>query len=503
MEKDRERRFQTAEDILADLRNIEEGFPLGTKIRPRKRTFVPASIVVLPFDDLSPNKDQDIQCEGLADTLITALNQLENLYIPARTSSFSFKGREKDYQEIGKKLNVDSILEGSIQKAGTQLRIAARIIKASDGKQIWGQLYSGDEKDIFRIQDQISFAIVDKLKVNLKGAERENLKKKHTKNIEAYNLYIKGRHFWSKRTKKELQRSIEYFKRAIDMDPIYALAYAGIADAYISLGTFFIAPKEAFPRAKIAAKKALEIDEAICEAHTSLGTIYFYYDWDWEAAESAFKRAIELNPYYALAFYYYSFLMLTVGRFEESLKLASRAQELDPLSAIINTGATFTYTWLRQYDEAIERFHKILELDPYFLYGHIWLGNDYCMKGMYEEGIEELQKVLNIVEDMVYALVHLGWAFAVSGQEEEAIKVLDRLNELSKENYVSPWGRATICVALGKIDQAFEFFEKAYLDREPLFAMCLSGPWYDEVRSDPRFKVLLKKMNLSEKLPAI
>jgi serine/threonine-protein kinase len=536
MEKDRQRRYQTAKDLLADLTNIDEGFPLGTKIRPRRQTFVstlirkklfiPAliitltiialviwqlllqkatiptepsepSIAVLPFEDLSPLKDNEYFCDGLADELINRLTKIERLFVPARTSTFSFKDKGLDIQEIGTRLKVETVLEGSVKKSENKLRIIVQLVNVADGDTLWSDRYEQDEKDIFTIQDEISLAIVDKLKPKLLGGEREKLVKHHTENLEAYNLYLKGLYFWNKRTPEGMRKGKEYFQQAIETDPTYSLAYVGLADAFSLLGYYeILPPKDVYPKAKALARKALEIDHTLGEAYASLGFISTCYDWEWLAAEREFKRAIELNSNYAPAHQWYALNLVATGRFDEAINEVKRAQELDPLSLIVNTAVGFILTFARQYDEAIEQYRKILEMDPEYLMACIMLGGTYGYKEMWEEGIVEGQKSVSIAGDMPYALWFLGWTYASSGQKDEALKVLNRLNELSKEMYVSPESRAWIYLGLDDMDQAFEHLEKAYLERVPGLIYLNVFPTYDKIRSDPRFNALLMKMNL-------
>ena len=542
LEKNREKRYQSAEEALSELKKIEKGIPITEREIPKKKpimskeitlTFglkkllIPAlvviaiaisaviiwqvlrqkqpvtlqprklSVAVLPFEDLSPNKDQEYFCDGLADELINRLTNIESLRVPARTSAFSFKGKGLDIREIGEKLEVENVLEGSVRKEEKKLRITVQLVNVKDGSPLWSEKYERDEVGIFALQDEISLAVVDKLKLKLLGGEREKLMKRHTENLEAYNLYLKGRYFSNRRTEEDVVKGIEYFRQAIENDPTYALAYAGLADAFTILGAFGLRrPKEVFPKAKAEAKKALEIDDMLAEAHASLGFIIKSYDWDWLAAEREFKRALELNPNSTTTHHSYGiYLSHIMGRFDEAITEFKRAQELDPLSFIINATIGTTLTRARRYDEAIEQLRKTIEMDPNFLMAHVWLGIAYCQKEMWEEGIAEYQKAVTMAGDMTLALGCLGLAYGLSGQTDEALKVLNRLNELSKEKYVPPLHKAWIYMGLGEKDKAFEHLEKSYLERDPMMDT-LTGPFYDSLRSDPRFTALLKKMGL-------
>jgi len=533
MEKDRERRYQTAESLLNDLQNIEDSLPLGTKIRPRRETFtqmlirkkllipvfivavavvavliwqllpqqgegpIPAythSIAVLPFEDLSQLKDQEYKCEGIADTLLSALSLIKNIHVPAKTSTFSFKGKEKNYQDIGEKLNVKTVLDGSIQKAGNLLRITSRIVITSDGSQIWSKQYTGEEKDIFDIQDQIAQEVVDNLNIELLGREKAPLVKRYTEDIEAYNLYMQGRYFLAK---FDLEKSLEYFYQAIDKDPTYALAYAGLGWNYNILGMMgFLSPKEAYPRAKEAVEKALESDDTLGLAHSVLATIKLMYDWDWVVAEQENKRAVELNPNNAIIHHGYGGYLAVMGRYDEALAESKRAMELDPLSLEVRMFSGLLFFIMRQSDNAIEQFNKILEMEPnyYIAYGFAALA--YANMGMYKEAFAEAKKVLDLLGPNNETLSTLGIIYAMEGKEDKAKGILDELLELEKQRYVQPSYIASIYGYLGEMDKAFEWLEKAYEERDQQMIYLKAWEIYDPLRSDPRFKAMLKKMKL-------
>jgi len=542
MEKDKANRYQTPEEVLSELTKIEKGIPTAERVIPRtkpstsreltvtfslKKFLLPVSIVavlvitalviwqllpegetvppppdrpsiaILPFEDLSENKDQSYFCDGLADELINRLTNIESLRIPARTSSFSFKGKELGIQEIGKELNVEMVLEGSLRKAGNKLRITAQLVNVSDGFPIWSEKYERDEGDIFLLQDEISLAIVDRLKVKLLGEEKEKIVKRHTENLEAYNLYLQGRYFWNKRTPEGLKKSVDYFEQAIKKDPGYALAYAGLADSYITIGDWNLLPsKEVFPKARAAVLKALEMDDELAEAHNALAAIKKYYDWDWPGAEKEHKRAIELNPNYPTAHQWYAEFLFAMARFDEAIAESKRAQELDPLSPIIfySGGAAFYFS--RQYDKAIEQFKKALNLDPAFPNAHGYIGLCYLQKGMVKDAIAELQ------EDMISEgigpeiIAEAQNVYATSGIKGAFQMYLDYQMMISEQAYVDPLRIAELHAFLDEKDQAFEWLEKAYEQRSPMLVYVRVEPRFDNIRSDPRFKAILKKMNL-------
>ncbi len=537
MEKDRNRRYQTAADLLSDLRNIEGGFPLGTKIRPRRETFVTAlirkkffvpvlviavaiiviivwqlfpqrdavftpsgvpSIAVLPFADLSPHKDQEYFCDGMTDDIITKLSGINELKVISRTSVMRYKNSDKDIKKIGQELNVATVLEGSIQKERDKIRINVQLINMEDGFHLWAETYDQKLAGIFDIQDEISQAITEALRIELIDKEKALLVKRYTENLEAYNLYLKGRYFWNKRTEEGYQKSLEYFQEAIEKDPTYALAYTGIADYYNLLGYYdYLPPKEAFPKAKAAAEKALEMDETLAEAHNSLAMVKENYDWDWKGAEREYRRAIELNPNYATAHQWYAGYLGAMGRHDESIAENKQAQELDPLSPIIGADLGTNFISARQYDQAIKEFQKVLEMDPDYIVAHLFLGMAYAGKEMYDEAIAALQKAQSLSgDDDSLMNVFLGVIYSLSGKKDEAKKVLNKVIELSKHSYVSPWGISLIYVGLGQKDQAFEWLEKAYDERDHWMSSLKVLPIFDSIRSDPRFIALLKKMNL-------
>jgi len=504
--KDREERYQQINDTLIDLRSVKDAFGSGVTRSLQVETEPSPSIAVLPFTNLSADKEQEYFCDGMAEEIINALTQVEGLHVVARTSAFSFRGKQLDIREIGRRLNVGAVLEGSVRRAGARLRITAQLVNVADGYDLWSERYDRDigelccPEDIFGIQDEISLAIVDKLKVKLLGKERAKLVKRHTEDLVAYDLYLKGRYLWNKRTEEGYQKSLEYFQQAIERDPTYALAYAGIADCYDLLGWYdYLPPKEAFPRAKAAAEKALEMDETLAEAKASLGWISVNYDWDWLTAESKYKRAIELNPSYATAHQWYAEYLSYMGKHDESIAEAKRAQELDPLSIIINNDLGQVFYYARQYDRAIEQLQKTLELDPNFIVAHFFLAFLYAQKAMYGKAIAEVQKAMDLSgggDSLIVA--QLGTIYSCSGRRDEAKKVLDELHGLSKKRYVSPFYIALIYMGLGQNDQAFEWLEKAYEERDHWLETLKVHPMLDSLRSDPRFTKLLKKMRLEK-----
>jgi serine/threonine-protein kinase len=535
LEKDREKRYQSAGEVRAELVRIEEGIPSTEREIPRrkpitsreitvtfglKKLLVPAlaiialvilailiwqllpqkelvpapadkhSIAVLPFVDLSPTKEHEYLCDGVAETLINALSGVKDLHVPARTSAFYFKDKDLDVREIGQKLNVEAVLEGSVQVVGDRLRMTARLSNVDDGYQLWSESYERGFEDVFAVQDDIAQKIVKALKIELIGEEEAKIVKHYTKSREAYDLYTRGIYFLNKRGKENLEKSVEYFQEAIEKDTNYALAYVGLAESYITLGDWgYLPPKEAFPKAREAAERALEIDDSLAEAHSALACVKYIFDWDWEGAEEGFKLAISLNPNYALAHKEYGEYLVKLGRFEEALQELERAKELDPFSLIILAIGTWPYRYSGQYDKAIEQLKKVLEMEPDFLPAQSYLGSCYFWKGMYEEALEMYRKHNN-----QYAV---GNTYAKMGKLDEARKILKNYIERAKQgDYRPSYGIAILSFLLGEEEQGFRWLEKAYEYKDEGMVFLKVGRAFDSVRSDLRFKAMLKKVGL-------
>jgi len=494
LQKEPEERFESADDILKTINKVTlEIRPAAMYLRISKN-----SIAVLPFVNLSPQKDQEYFCDGLAEELINSLTKIKDLRVVARASAFSFKGRELDIREIGKTLNVANVLEGSVRKAGNKLRITAQLSNVEDGYQIWSERYDREMDDVFAIQDEISLEIVNKLRIKLGGEEKSMLIRRYTEDLEAYNIYLRGRFYLNKRTKEGLETANQYFEQAIEKNPTYALAYAGIADYYTLLGWFrYLPPNEAFPRAEAAAKKAIEIDESLAEARTSLAWVRTNYNWAWFAAEKEFKRAIELKPSYAVAHQWYSNYLGALGRHEESIAEAKRAQELDPLSLYITFNLGNMLYLARQYDRAKDECQKTLEMDPNFLPARIFLALPYVQKGMYEEAFAEIEKATKIIgKNTPRTLSMLGYINSVSGKRDEAKKILEKLFKLLKKKYVSAWSIASIYAGLGQKKQVFEWLEKAYEKRDQWMKFLKVEPLFDSIRADSGYLDLLHRIGL-------
>jgi serine/threonine protein kinase/Flp pilus assembly protein TadD len=493
--KNREERFQQIDKIANELQELKK--KMGSdkfKSKDIEKEQIP-SIAVLPFIDMSPQKDQEYFCEGMAEELINALTKMSGLHVVSRTSSFQFKEKGYNIQEIGKKLNVKSVLEGAVRKAGSRIRITAQLVNTEDGYHLWSEKFDRDMEDIFVIQDEISLKIVENLKVKLFGSEKTKLLKRHTVDQEAFQLYLKGRYFWKRRHQVGYENAIQFFQQAIDKDPLYALPYIGMADCYNFLGCYgFLPPTKAYPIAKAAIKKALEIDDILGEAHTSLGWIKMFFDWDWQAAEREFKHAISLNPNYPWAHTWYGLCNMMTGQFDKAIKETKRAQELNPLETMVNAMVGLANYVARKYDIAIDQYCETLKMDPNNPLVYLFQGVTYLAKLMWEEATLAFEKLVNLSGRSPFALGFLGMAHAMSGQKEDARKILDQLNRLSKERYVSSLHIALIYIGLDQRDKVFEQLQKAYRERESFLALLKTWPQYDSLRSDPRFDELIKKI---------
>lgn len=451
------------------------------------------SLAVLPFADLSADPAEDYFADGMTEALIADLAKIEALRVISRTSVMRYKGTRKPLPEIAQELKVDALVEGSVLRSGQHVRITAQLVEAATERHLWVETYERDLRDILALQREVAQAIAREIRITVTPQEQAHLASARPVNPEAYQAYLKGRYFWNKRTADGFKKGTEYFQQAIERDPHYAPAYAGLADCYNMLNNYdVLPPRDAAPKAKAAATKALEIDHTLAEGHASLAFTLMYYDWDWSGAEREFQRAIELNPSYAEAHHWYGLYLTAMGRFDEAMAEIRRAEGLDPLSLIINTNVGWVFYFRRQYDQAIEQYRKTLEMDPSFLSAHVKLGWAYEQKQMYEEAIAEFQTVLTRLGDDV--LTELGHAYAVAGQKDKAIKVIAQLRGRAKRRYVSPYLVATIYAGLGETDQAFAWLEKSYDSRCGWLSWLRVDPRLDALRADLRFASLLRRL---------
>lgn len=462
----------------------------------------PVMLAVLPLENLSGNPDEEYFSDGLTEEMITQLGRLQpdRLGVIARTSTMSYKRTQKRVDEIGRELYVDYLLEGSVRRDAHRVRISVQLIRTSDQTHIWAENYERDARDILALQSQVAMAVTREISVQLTAQGRAVLASARPVDPHAHELYLRGRYHWNKRTEAELQKSIEYFQKAIEEDPAYAASYAALADAYIAMGNWgLLPPNEAYPRAKAAAAKALEIDGGLAEARIALAYTTHLFDWDPAAAEKEFKEALELNPNYAPGHQWYAVHLASLGQFDAAIAEIKRAQELDPLSLIIGDVTGWIFSLARRCEPAIAEFRKSLELDPNFYPTHYDLGMTYAECGMPKEAVEEMEKARNISGDTPRTLSGLAYVNARAGQNVQAKKRLDDLMKLSKRRYVPPFDIAVVHAALGEKDLAFAWLEKAYEDRHPWLVMLEVSPKVDKLRPDLRFQALVRKLNLRNK----
>lgn len=447
------------------------------------------SIAVLPFKSLNTGSNDDFLGSGMTDTLIAKLSNIRQMTVRPTSSVIKYVGVNPDTLAAGRELGVDSVLEGTVQRSGDRMRVTVQLLSVRDGQPLWAQSFDETLDDIFAVQDVISEQVAQKMLTKLNGEDQERLRKRYTNSVAAYQAYLKGRYFWNKRNEDNLRKSIEYFQQAIDADPGYAVAYAGMADAYNLLLRYGIpdqSTEENVQRARAAVTRALEIDETLAEAHTSLASIKFYRDRDKVGAKKEYERAIELNPNYATARHWYSECLAMMDQPAEAMAELKRAQELDPLSPIINTTLGERLYYARRYDEAIDQLHKTLEIDPNFYLAHLLLGMAYEQKGTYKEATAELLKAKELSGGNAQTIAALGHAYAVSGRRGEARRML---GELLRLDQVSPYEIATVYIGLGEKRQAFEWLQK-----EPKDLACWllnSDPRMASLRYDPRFQELV------------
>jgi TolB-like protein/class 3 adenylate cyclase/Flp pilus assembly protein TadD len=460
------------------------------------------SIAVLPFDNLSGEAENEYFSDGITEDVIAQLSKIGRLKVISRTSVMQYKNAKKSLREIGEELHVATILEGSVRREKNHVRVVAQLLDARNDEHLWSETYDRELTQIFSIQTAIAKSIADALQTTISSNDSAQLEVAATDNVEAYDLYLQGRHHWNKRIPEELQASITLFERALDKDPMFALAYAGLADAYTLLGTFSVlSPVDAYPQAKSAVAKALEINPELADAHTALGFVLMHYDWDWSGAEKEFRRALELNPSSARAHGWYSLFLTVMGRFEEALKEGKLARELDPLSVVIKADAGLALYFMRKYDESIGLYRNIIKTDPTFAAAYIPLGGSYEQKSMYDSALAAFSTAGIFSKGHPIAVAALGHGYAVSGRLEDAHTMLELLRERSDsgigESYwVGPYWVAAIYTALGDQEQAFTWLERGYQERDGAMVFIKVDPTLDPLRSDSRFSALLKKMRL-------
>ncbi|MES1257402.1 MAG: protein kinase [Acidobacteriota bacterium] len=519
LRKDPDQRYQSMTDIKLGLEQIyfatRSGMVTmtsGVWKRPAQARVMP-SIAVLPFLNLSSDKENEYFSDGLAEEIINALTRIDNLRVTARTSAFAFRGTQQDVRQIGEALKVQSVLEGSVRKSGNRVRISVQLIGVTEGNNLWSERFDREMTDVFEIQDEISQSIVAKLKVRLASQTGSGTElaqpaappvKRYTENLEAYNLYLKGRYEVHKMTREGLDASKQLFAEAIRLDPNYALAHDGLAYCWYSEGFLgFVAPKEAMPKAKASVRRAIELDESVAEAHATLGVILALYDWDWAAAERELMRSIELNSSSPGARDVYAFYYLRpVGRIRDAIIEVQNALSLDPLSILFRVHLGFLYYLQHHYDLSLAQFRKVLEMNPQYYLAHAMMGPVYAQTGRFDEAFACFERAREADADSKFVDSLEAMTLAMAGKRGAAKAMLDEISLKAVSDYISPVSIAYISTALGDKDAAFENLDRAVFDRDPNILGLKSNPIFDSLRDDERYHALLRKMQLEDQPPA-
>ncbi len=499
-------RYQEAAEVRAALQTLDarpvtaRQSPAGIATSRRRRPEIAeASVAVLPFVNLTGDPDQSYLCDGIAEDIINGLTKVSGLHVASRTSAFQFTKGASDLRDIRRRLRVNAVLEGSIRRAGDRLRVTATLVSTNNGYQLWSEQFDKELSDVFAIQDEISKAIVEHLRVQLVRPVNARLVESHTHNVEAYRLYLRGRFQFNKRRPELLQSGLDNFEQAIVADPGYALAYAGLADTYTLLAIHGQYPPHAvYPKAMKAAARALELDPNLGAAHASMGFAKATYEWDWEAAEHHFRRAIKLNPGDSNARHWYGIDCLSpLGRLDEALEHLERSVALDPLSVSINTSLGGLLHDRREYSRAIDQYNDTIELEPTFYFSHWNLGRTYEQLEEYELAMAAFQKAFSLAPGSPHALAYIARCHAFMGRKDEARRLLGELIDMRTRGFAHAVGPAIVCLSLGDSDRAFEFFETAYVERSIWLIWLKVAPMFDDIRGDPRFLSLLERIRLT------
>jgi TolB-like protein/Tfp pilus assembly protein PilF len=454
---------------------------------------------VLPLEYLSGDPDHDYFADSMTEALITSLAKIKALRIISRTSAMQYKGVRKSLPQIARELNVDAVIVGSVLRSGDRVRITAQLIHAGSDQHLWAESYERDFRDILSLQSEIARQVADEVKIILTPEERARLGKSRQVNPEAHELYLKARYHWNKRVEESVKKSLNYFHQVIECDPTYAQGHAGLADVYNIFGYYnALPPMEAYPKARTAALKALQLDDSLAEPHATLGVIKRDFEWDWPGAEAEFQRAIELNPGLAEAYHWRGTLFSMLGKHSEALREKTWALAIDPLSVVIRTDVARMFYFARDYDQSLELYRAALDLDPNFGCAHLGIAHVYEQKGLLEDAISELQTGIRLSSETTYALAKLGHAYALAGKSDEARAMLSLLHTLSRQKYVSPYDIAMVYVGLEESDEAFAWLEKAFEDRSVWLGYLNLEPKLDGLRSDPRFQNLRRRVGLPD-----
>ena len=472
----------------------------GNQPIPIRRELPKDRIAVLPFVNISPDLVDEYFADGMTEELISSVSMIRGLRVIARTSVMRYKRLHKPIAEIGRELNVGSVLEGSVRKVGNKIRISVQFVETTKEVPSWSHKYDREVKDVFAIQSEIAQHVAEALKDHIFGGKHREEPRTTTFSTEAYMSYLRGRQLWNKRTEEDLRKAINFFEKAIKLDRNYARAYVGLADTYAALALLeFMAPNEAFPRAQEAVNNALALNAGLSAAHTSLGLIKFQYDWDWKGAEEEFRDAISTNFNYAPAHHFFADYLKAMGRFEEALVEIEKARELDPLSLVINTGVGHVLYLSGQYERAIEEYKRAVELDPDFMATHIWFGRPYLELGMFPEAIDELELAVNLSGESTIALAMLGHALASAGRNDRAMQILEKLNQRSKDQYIPSYWIAVLYNGFRDREQVIAWLQKAFEERSSWLVWSNVEPRFAWLREDPDFVSLMEAMKFPVK----
>ena len=504
--KDRHRRYQSARDLRTDLDELQRSLESGastaaTRDTHRRDTESPPgidSLAVLPFANASGDPDTDYLSDGVTESLINRLSQISGLRVVPRSVTFRYKGRDIDPYKAGRQLKVPAVLTGKVLQRGETLNVQAELVDVRHQAQLWGERFVRRVSDILAVEDEIAAQITDKLRLKITGEDRDRFGRRYTENTEAYHLFLKGRYYWSKRTRPNLQKSVEYFEQAIALDASYALPYAGLADAYVVMSVFDAGvPTDLLSRAKAAARRALDIDPDLPEALAELCLIWPSLDRDWDAAEDAFRRAMKRQPSYWLAHDHYAFVLAAQGRFDAALAEVRRGQALEPLSLVVHHHVAWVCLLARRYDDAIAECRSAIDMDPTFPMAHLWMGVSLEQKGLYDEAIASLDEAVKFMGGASIGAGAAAHAYAVSGQVEEARRRLAELQQARFARYVEPYGIALVCAGLGDREDALRWLEQAYQEHSFWLAFWAKvDPRLDVLRDDIRFQDLLRRLGL-------
>ena len=505
LERDRKERYANPSALLSDLKSLKGGIEssrlAGAAAAGPARTRSPRkaidSLAVLPFENAGSDPDAEYFSDGITESIIHSVSESPKIRVMARSTVFRYKGQAADPLAVGRQLNVRAVLTGRVVQRGDNFIIGAELVDAADGSRVWGKSYQQPIQDIFAVQEEIAREISDSLRLKLTAGEKKRLAKRPTANREAYHLYLKGRFFWNKRTEESMQKGIDYFRKAIEVDPTYALAYAGLAESYLPLAAWgHLSPGQAYPKVKAWALKALEIDDQLAEAHSPLGCVLFTYDRDLESAEKELQRAIELNPNYARAHQNYGETLAWLGEFEPATSHIRQALELDPLSPILHVSDALVSYYARRYEEVAPKCRKSLEIDPLFPPAHYFLGLVSEQLGRFEDAVQHLQKSLEMAPQSARVQAELGRAYALRGKGTEARSILQALERISEERYVPAYSFAEIHAGLGERERTLYWLDRANEERSARMVFLNVDPAFDAFRSDLQFQDLLRRAGL-------